>query len=595
MEERSMLFEEVARQFERLENTSSRLSMIDILSDLLSEANPAEIRHLIYITQGVLAPPFENVQIGIAEKFAENAIAMATGYSKAQVIAAYRKSGDLGLTAEEFSKKTRLRPMARRSMDVNGVFESTLKIARTSGAGSQDAKIKMLVELLASSSPMEARYILRFALGQLRLGAGDATILEALSKAATGSRESKPRLEAAYNICSDMGKVGEALMSKGIPGIEHMKVELFNPIRPALAERLPTAEEILEKMGGRCAVESKYDGFRVQLHIDRKARRVEMFSRNLERTTDMFPDIAKAAMEEIKADEAILEGEALAYSDATGEFRPFQETIQRKRKHGIAQISLELPLHMFAFDLMYADGKDYLGVAYEQRRKELESIVSGKGLIRFSDRIIATRPGQIDKYFEEVVERGLEGIVAKDMGAEYIAGARKFSWIKLKRSYRGEMSDTVDLVIVGYYAGRGQRAEFGFGGLLAAVYNDKRDMFETITRIGTGFSEKNMQMFNELLRKIRKEHRPARVDSIIEPHFWVEPKYVVTVRADEITKSPMHTCGREDGSAEATGYALRFPRLVSDGVREDKNPEDATTTIEITEMFRLQKKVSVKD
>ncbi len=590
-----MQFEDVSKYYEKLEGTSGRLQMIDILSDMLSKTKEDEIRNLVYMTQGVLAAPFEGVQVGIAEKFAEHAIAMASGYSQEQVVATYRKTGDMGLTAEEFVKKSKLKVMSRRKFDVNYIFNAMKKIAQTSGVGSQDAKIKMLVELLVSSSPLESRYIVRFALGTLRLGAGDATILESLSKMSTGDRESKKELENAYNICSDLGEVAETLAKKGMPGIKHIKVSLFSPIRPALAERLPTSEDILEMMKGKTAVESKYDGFRVQLHIDRKSKRIEMFSRNLEKTTDMFPDIAKAALQEIKAKDAILEGEALAYDETTGEFRPFQETIQRKRKHGIEEKSAEFPLHLFAFDLMYVDGEDYLGKPYEERRKKLESIIEEGGLIRFSDKIIATTAKQIDKYFENAVENGLEGIVAKDLTAPYIAGSRKFSWIKLKRSYKGELSDTIDLVIVGYYTGRGQRAEFGFGGLLAAVYNKKRDMFETITRIGTGFTEKNMQMFNDTLKKIKKDKKPARVDAIVEPNFWVEPKYVVTVRADEITKSPMHTCGREGDSPEATGYALRFPRLISDGIREDKSPEDATTTKEIIEMFGMQKKVKVSD
>jgi DNA ligase-1 len=589
-----MLFEEVSRYYEKLEQTSSRLAMVDILCEMLSKAGKDEIKNLVYMTQGILAPAFEGVQIGVAEKFAQHAISMATGFSDDQVLAEYRKTGDMGLTAEQFMGKSRLRAMSKKEMHINDVFGAVLKIARTSGEGSQQAKIKMLVEVIASGTALEARYATRFALGTLRLGAGDATILEALSKMATGERKAKSDLENAYNICSDLGRVAQVLAEKGMPGIGQIMVSLFSPIRPALAERLPTSEEILKRMNDKCAVESKYDGFRVQLHIDKKAKKVEMFSRNLENTTAMFPDIAKAALSEINPGEAILEGEALAYNDATGEFRPFQETIQRKRKHGIEEASAQLPLHLFAFDLMYVDGEDYLGKSYGERRSKLESIVSGNGLIRLSDRIIATRPQQIDKYFENVVERGLEGIVAKDLSAPYIAGARKFSWIKLKRSYRGELSDTVDLVIVGYYAGRGQRAEFGFGGLLAAVYNDGKDVFETITRIGTGFTENNMQMFYELLGKIKKDRKPARVEAVVEPHFWVEPRYVVTVRADEITKSPMHTCGREGNSPDATGYALRFPRLVSDGIRKDKSPEDATTTREIIEMFNQQKKVSVK-
>lgn len=309
----------------------------------------------------------------------------------------------------------------------------------------------------------------------------------------------------------------------------------------------------------------------------------------------MFPEIVKAALSEVDCDEAILEGEAISYDPVTNQFRAFQETIQRKRKHGIEEKSLEMPLHLFAFDLLYLDGESYLKKRYEERRKTLEDIVKGDGLIRFSDRILATKPKEIEKYFEEAIADGLEGIVAKDLEAPYIAGARKFSWIKMKRSYKGELSDTVDLVAVGYYAGKGTRTEFGFGGMLAAVYNEKADVFETITRIGTGFTEENMRMFKKLFEKIKVAKKPARVSSLIEPDYWIEPKYVVTVRADEITKSPMHTAGRHEEDGIETGYALRFPRIVSNGIREDKSPEEATTTKEIIEMFKIQRRTKLEE
>ncbi len=588
-----MFFEQVAEYYSKLESTSSRLEMIDLLTELFKKAKKSEIKSIIYMTVGSPAPPFQGVDLGVAEKLAEEAIATATGAEKAKVEASFKKTGDLGLTAEQFISGSRLRRMSGDKFEINDVLETMLKIARTGGEGSKDAKIKMLANLLAASRPLEARYIVRFALGQLRLGAGDATILEALSKAATGDREFKPRLEEAYNICSDLGLVGETMMRDGKKGIEEFKVTLFNPIRPALAERLPTAEEILEKMHGRCAVESKYDGLRAQVHVDRKSKRVEIFSRRLERLTEMFPEITAAALKEVNADKAILEGEAIAYDETTNQFRAFQETIQRKRKHGVEEMSTEMPLHLFAFDLLYLDGESYLNKKYSERRKTLESIVKGNGTIRLSDMMLATKPKEMERYFETAIEDGLEGIVAKDLDAPYIAGARKFSWIKMKRSYKGELSDTVDLVVVGYYRGRGTRTEFGFGGMLAAVYNEKTDMFETITRIGTGFTEENMRALKKLFEKIKTAKRPARVESLIEPDYWIEPKYVVTVRADEITKSPMHTAGRHKEGDEEIGYALRFPRIVSNGIREDKSPEEATTTKEILEMFRQQRKTKV--
>ncbi len=591
-----MLFDEVASYYEKLEALSSRLEMIDLFSDLLKKSSKDEMRELVYITQGRLAPPFEAVETGIAEKYAEASISIATGYGIEEVTKRYRKSGDIGLAAEELSKETRLRRITEKRLTVADVYGTMRKIAETSGKGSQDAKIKLFASLIASSSPRGARYIARLALGQLRLGLGDATILEALSKMATGERKFKAELEAAYNICSDLGKVADVLARLGPAGIKDIEVTLFSPIRPALAERLPTAKEILDKMGGRCAAESKYDGMRAQVHFEKKSRKVKIFSRNLEVVTEMFPEIAAAALTETDAESAILEGEAIAYDDVSGEFHPFQETATRKRKHGVEEKSKEIPLHLFAFDLLYCKGESYLGRSYEERRAALSSIIRESGVIRTSEMIIATSPKELERYFTEAIGEGLEGIVAKDLSSTYIAGARKFSWIKMKRSYKSELSDSVDLVIVGYYLGKGQRAEFGFGGLLAAVYNEKRDMFETITRIGTGFTEDQMRQFKRILDKTKLAKKPARLDSVLIPDFWVEPRYVVTVTADEITRSPMHTCGREkNGEGEELGYALRFPRIVSEGVRADKGPEDSTTTKEILSIFHQQKKTRIDE
>ncbi len=590
-----MQFSELVGYYDKLESTSSRLGMIDILKEVFKKASAEEIGDMIYITQGVLAPPFEGIEFGIADKLVEEALAIATGYSKEEVVKNYKKTGDLGETALQLVTGSKLRRMSSRKYSVHEFYEAMYKISRASGEGSKDVKVKTLAEVMASSSPQEAKYVARYPVGQLRLGVGDATILEALSVAATGERREKEALEHAYNICSDLGLVGSTLMSKGVSGIEEFHVSLFKPIRPALAERMPTAEEILEKMHGRAAVEQKYDGFRVQAH--KKGKEVKLYSRRLENITDMFPDIVSSVANDVKAQEAILEGEALGFNESTNEFMPFQETMQRKRKHSIEEKMDEIPLHLFAFDMMYLNGKDYMREPYEKRRAMLESIIKGSKTIKPSTRIITDSPKELEKFFEDSIEGGLEGIVAKDLNSPYIAGARKFSWIKMKRSYMGKLSDTVDLVIVGYYLGRGARSEFKFGGLLCAVYNEKRDVFETVSRIGTGFTEKQMTEFKSMLDRIRVKSRPARVVALVEPDFWVEPKYVITVKADEITKSPTHTCGRErQPDGEEVGYALRFPRIVGEEtVRSDKSVEDATTTKEIIEMYNNQKRVRVEE
>ncbi|MGC8730221.1 MAG: ATP-dependent DNA ligase [Candidatus Micrarchaeia archaeon] len=586
-----MYFNQLAECYKELENVSSRLKMVDILAELLKELQPKEIKATIYMTQGVLLPPFEGVEFGVAEKMVEEAISAATGIGKKEIEDMFKKYGDFGEVAKKCVEDSKLKAIKTKVYSIEEVYSLLYEIATISGTGSKASKISKIASIIISSTPLEAKYITRYILGELRLGVGDATILEALSIAFTGSREAKAILENAYNLCNDLGYIGEELATSGIDKLKDFKVTLFKPIKPALAERLPTAEEILEKMHGKCAVEQKYDGFRCQIHKNKD--KIKIYSRNLEETTSMFPDIAKAVINEVKAESVIFEGEALAFNEVTGEFHPFQETIQRKRKHQIYEKIEELPLHLFAFDIMYLNGKSYIEEPYETRRKTLEPLIEGSAKIKPTKRIIATTPKELDEFFEESVGNGLEGIVAKDLSAPYTPGARKFSWIKMKRSYKGVLSDTLDLVIVGYFRGKGSRAEFGFGGLLCAVYNKEKDMFETISKIGTGFTESNMEAFHELLQKIVTKTKPARVDSIATPDFWVEPKYVIIVKADEITRSPMHTCGREiDSNGVESGYALRFPRIIGNGfIRKDKNPEDATTTKEIIEMYKQQKRV----
>lgn len=578
-----MLFEKVAEFYEKIEGISSRLEMINVLSEMFRKAERDEIRQLVYLTQGTLAPPFTNIKIGIAEKFDEEAIANAIKCPVEEVRKLYKKKGDLGIVAQELTAKKK----KRERLKVEEVYRNFYEISKTSGKGSQEKKIELLTKLFSNASPLEAKFIARFPIGKLRLGVGDSTIMEALSKAKIGDRSFKNELERAYNLCCDLGYVAKEFYEKGKEGIKSFKVRLFFPIRPALAERLPTSEEILEKMGGICAVEAKYDGLRMQLHMDKENKKVVIFSRRIEDLTNMFPDIVEAALKEISANEVIIDGEAIGYNEGTKEFFPFQETIQRKRKYEIKEKLKEIPIYLFIFDLLYADGKDYTRVSYKKRREELEKIITNKGKIRLADKIVAKTSKEIDSYFEEAIEKGLEGIVAKDLEAHYIAGARKFAWIKMKRSYKGEISDTLDLVILGYFLGKGLRTKFGFGGLLCGVYDKKKDMFRTIAKIGSGFTEEQMKELKTTLDKIKTEHKPTRIDSNITPDFWVEPKYVIVVAADEITRSPTHTTCKEE---LGYGLALRFPRIVSEGIRKDKAPEDATTTQEVLEMYKMQRK-----
>jgi len=574
-----MEFKELSGYFTRLEETSKRLEMFDISADIFKRAKGREIDKIIYLLQGVLLPPFKGLEIGMSEKLLIRALSEASKTPTKKVEDLYKKHGDLGAVAEGLISE-------KGGLSVEKVYEELLLIAQTSGVGSVEKKIGLLASLFRGVSSLEARYIARFVIGRLRLGVGDPTVLEALALS-EGQRRLRVELERAYNLCSDLGLIAKTLKEDGIEAIRKFRVRVGYPIRMALCERLPSPEEIIKKMGS-AAIEAKYDGFRCQVHKDGLS--VEIFSRNLERTTHMFPEIISATKEHILAKRAIFEGEALAHNEATGELFPFQVTIQRKRKHGIERLAKEYPLKFFAFELLYADGTDYTELPYLERRKGLEKLIEKNPTIEPAEMFITSEPKEIFKYFEEAIERGLEGVIAKRLDSPYTAGSRNFNWIKLKRSYKGELQDTVDVCIVGYFRGKGTRARFGIGALLGAVYEPKTDSFVTVSKIGSGFSEEEFQKLKKILDEIALKHKHPRVDSVVEADVWVEPRYVVTVTADEITRSPSHTAGRDK---DGIGYALRFPRAIG-FLRADKKPEDANSVAEIIQMFETQKKVKTQ-
>ncbi len=571
----------LAEYFQRLEATTSRNEMVAILADMFRQADAASLDRIIYLCQGRLAPNFVPLEFGVSEKLTIRALAEMDGSDEETVRELYRTTGDLGTVAEQLAKGP------SDALTVQEVFDLLYHLATASGPGSVAEKVAILQKLVQRAEGIEARYIVRIILGRLRLGIGDPTILDALSYAYAGDKSLRPKLERAYNLCSDLGLVARTLFAQGLPAIEAFTPSVGRPIRPALAERLPSPEAIIAKIG-RCSVEPKYDGFRCQVHKD--GTQVKVFSRNLEDTTSMFPDIAEAAVLQIKDEKAIFEGEAIGYDPDTGEFVPFQVTVQRKRKYGIEEMREKLPLLLFTFDMMYCDEGDYTPRPLVERRARLASMIVSRGegdRILMSEGIITDDVEELTRFFDDCVSRGLEGIVAKRLESPYHAGARNFNWIKLKRSYQLELSDTVDVVLVGYLHGRGSRARFGIGSLLGAVYDEEEDKFKTIAKIGSGLSEEQWVEMKRLLDEIALPHRPARVDSLLEPDVWVEPRYVVEVQADEITRSPVHTAGRapEGGS----GYALRFPRVIG-FIRTDKGPEEATTVKEIQEMYAMQGK-----
>jgi DNA ligase-1 len=577
----------IAEAYERIEGTTKRLEMTDLLVDLFKVTPREVIDKVAYLTQGRIYPDFVGIEIGVAEKLAVKALARTTGSRESQIEEDIKKSGDVGETGRKFIATKKQVTFSQQALTVEKVYETLDKMAKSSGTGAVDTKMALLAGLLAAASPSEAKYILRTVTGNLRLGIADMTVLDALAIAYGGGKEAREHVERAYNICSDLGRVAKTLVEKGLEGIKSFQVSIGEPIRPMLAERLSSPEEILEKLGGKCAAEYKYDGERLQAH--KRGDDLTLFSRRLENISSQYPDAVKLFKQNVKAKEAILECECVAVDPDTGELRPFQELMHRRRKYGIDKAIEDYPVSLFMFEALYVDGKDLTLEPYPLRRKILEKTIRESDRVKLADRTITDNAADLEKFFLEAIQNGCEGLVCKSIAKDsvYQAGARGWLWIKYKRDYKSEMHDTVDLVVVGAFHGRGKRAG-KYGALLLAAYNAEDDTFETVTKCGTGFTDQDLAKLPSMLQKHVIQHRHPRVDSLLKADVWFEPVVVIEVLGAEITLSPIHTCAM-DSVREGSGLAIRFPRFTGN-YRVDKAPEDATTSAEILEMYRNQLK-----
>ena len=583
-----MNYAEIASAYERIEATTKRLEMTDLLVALLKATPKSLLNRVVYLTQGKLYPDFEGVEIGVAERSAIKALARASGRKESEIETDLQKSGDVGKTAECFLTKRKQSMLGtQKALTVQRVYETLDKMAKTSGSGAVDTKLNLLTGLLSDASPQEAKYILRTVTGGLRLGIADMTVLDALAIAYGGGKEARELIERAYNISSDLGRVAQVVAERGIEGIKKYQVTVFEPVRPMLAERLASAEEILDKLGGKCMAEYKYDGERIQIH--KKGNKVVLFSRRLEKISDQYPDAIELVKKKVNANEAILEGECVAMDLETGEMRPFQELMHRRRKYGIEEAIGQYPVSLFMFDAFYVNGKDYSQEPYLTRRKVLEKVIAKSDRLTLAKQSLVSNAKQLETFFEEAIGDGCEGLICKSINREsvYQAGARGWLWIKYKRDYKSEMTDTVDLVVVGAIHGRGKRAG-AYGALLLATYNKNTDMFETVTKCGTGFTDKDLAQLPEMLHKHEIPRKHSRVSSTLEADVWFEPALVLEVLGAEITLSPIHTSAM-DSIRNGSGLAIRFPRFTGK-YRTDKAPEDATTSIEVVEMYRSQLK-----
>ncbi|MGI0071429.1 MAG: ATP-dependent DNA ligase [Thermoplasmata archaeon] len=582
-----MQFAELADAYARLEATKKRLEMRATLVALIRPVRPPDLTQVLYLSQGMLRPEYEGVELGVADSLARRAVAAASGTEEAEVARRTKASGDLGTTAAELLGAGE-RPSPGARLTVADVYEELSAVARAKGEGSQEVKVGRLVGLLGRARPLEAKFLVRFVLGTLRVGVREMTILDALAEAfADGSKAARARIEAAFNLSSDLGLVAGALLEHGLPGLDAIGLEVGRPIRPMLAEREPTLAAVLKRMEGRAAFEYKYDGLRVQAHVAMN-RTVRLFSRRLEEISAQFPEIVAHLPRALSRLPAIVEGECVPVDADTGEIQPFQLVSKRRgRKHDLERAAAELPVTLYLFDVLLAGGAPTYAEPFPERRRLLESIVTPNPNVALAAQRVVTTVEEATTFLDEAIAAGGEGVMAKSVkeGSGYRAGARGYWWIKYKRDYTAGLSDSIDGVVVGAFHGRGRRAG-RYGAFLLAVYDVARDRFETFCKVGSGFGDAALAEMPGRLKPFESDAPPAEVDTGIEPDRWMRPGLVLEVRGAELTVSPVHRAAA-GAIRPGTGLALRFPRFTG-RFRDDKGPTAATTTKELLEMYRLQ-------
>ena len=585
-----MKFSIISDAFQKMESTSKRLELTDILVKLIQEIPKDVISKAIYLIQGKLRPNFEGVELGIAEKLVMKAMSKSSGIPLKKIEDDYNKGGDLGQTAENILQQKIQTTFASETITLEKVYETLFKISKLEGKGSQEMKMRYVSSMLNDATPQESKFILKILLGTLRLGIAENTVMDALAITFTGKKENREVIENAYNVSSDLGKVAEVLSTEGIEQIEKFQIKLFSPIRPMLADRIKSGEDTVKKFQEKFAAEYKLDGERAQIHKQKDT--IEIFSRSLEKITSYYPDIVEKISKLIISDDVILEAEVVAMNSNSGDFLPFQELMHRRRKYEIDDAVAKYPITVNFFDVLFSDGKNCMDNKYDERRKLLEKIIKQDDFARLIPMSVIESEEEVLEVLENSINSGCEGLMLKDLNSTYRAGTRGSNWLKLKREYQNELGDSLDLVVIGAFFGKGRRTG-KYGTLLLATYNDDEDVFPSICKVGTGFTDESLdQLYQILSSKVTLKKNP-RIVSEMEADVWFEPELVIEIVASEITQSPIHKTAI-DKIKEKTGLALRFPKFTGK-IRTEKNAEDASTDEEVIALYKVQKKTETQE
>ena len=580
-----MKFAEITDCFRRMECTTKRLELTDILVELLKKTPTEVVVKVVYLIQGKLRPNFEGIELGIAEKLAMKSISKSSGITVKKIEDDYKLGGDLGITAANIMEQKTQTTFSAEAVTLERVYDTLLRIAKLQGKGSQDMKIKYISSLLNDATPNESKFILKILLGTLRLGIAENTLMDALAIAFTGEKNNRELIENAYNVSSDLGHVSEIVASEGLAGIKKFQISLFSPIRPMLADRVKSEKDAVKKFEGEFAAEYKLDGERAQIH--KQKNKVAIFSRSLENITYYYPDIVEKISNVLLCDSCILEAEIVAINENTGQFLPFQELMHRRRKYKIEKAVTDYPITVNFFDVLYVDGEKTIDLPYLERRNFLKKIIKEDKFVKLIPMSIIKNEGDVLEILENSINSGCEGLMLKMTQSLYRAGIRGSHWLKLKREYQNDLGDSLDLIVIGAFFGKGRRTG-RYGTLLLATYNPENDTFPTICKVGTGFTDESLDQLYQILSQNVTLKKNSRVESDMDADIWFEPSLVIEIVASEITLSPIHKTGfniiRKD-----SGLALRFPKFTGK-IRPEKSVDDASTDEEVIALYNGQKK-----
>lgn len=555
-----MEYSQLVELYTRLESTSSKLKKTAILADFFS-ITPDDLLNIIpNLTMGRIFPEWSPLELGIGPGLLYDAICFVAGVSKEHLKETVKEEGDVGKAAEKLFVRKSQATLFSQKLTVARVYANFDKIARITGAGTQGKKTKLLADLLTDASPLEARYLVRTILGELRAGVAEGIVRDAIAKSFGVSAQA---VERAYMLTNDFGVVAITAKKEGEEGLKKLSVRVGIPLKPMLAQLSPSIEKAIEDVG-KAAFEIKYDGVRIQLH--KKNGEIKIFSRRLENVTHALPDVVESSIKALKAGEVIIEGEAVAVDPETRKPRAFQDILRRfRRKYEVEKMAVEIPFETYLFDILYVDGATMIDEPFQERRRKLEAIIEPVNRkFELAQQIITDDPVVAAEFYQKALAMGHEGVMIKNLDAPYIPGARVGHMYKIK-----PVMETLDLVITGALWGTGKRTGWLSSYILAA-WDEETGDFLSVGRVGTGVTEEQLEEFTQKLKPLIEGEAGVKVK--------LKPELVVEVAFQEIQKSPKY----------GSGYALRFPRIVR--IREDKSPREADTLERVSRLYEFQKR-----